>query len=162
MSPLAEEPAVPAAPPTSTKSRGATSGTEAETPSKQPKSATRRTRREKGSRAVMERTALQYQLLLEQQKNRRLMEELSSRPQKIDLGTELDQLYTKSKVDLQEKLDETLSLDGFLWKLMLSLLETRQSGKPLRLRSCPTWKDTITRRCVDRRIGRKGNGLYLR
>ena len=56
------------------------------------------------------------------------MEELSNSPQKIDLGTELDQLYTKSKVDLHEKLDETLSLDGFLWKLMLSLLETRQSG----------------------------------
>ena len=76
----------------------------------------------------MEKTALQYQLLLEQQKNRRLMEELSNSHQKIDLGTELDQLYTKSKVDLHEKLDETLSLDGFLWKLMLSLLETRQSG----------------------------------
>ena len=60
--------------------------------------------------------------------NRRLMEELSTSPQKIDLGAELDQLYTKSKVDLHEKLDETLSLDGFLWKLMLSLLETRQSG----------------------------------
>ena len=56
------------------------------------------------------------------------MEELSNSHQKIDLGTELDQLYTKSKVDLHEKLDETLSLDGFLWKLMLSLLETRQSG----------------------------------
>lgn len=129
VSPLAEEPTVSAAPPTSTKSRGATSGTEAEAPSKQqPKSSTRRTRRKKGSRAVMEKTALQYQLLLEQQKNRRLLEELSNSAQKIDLGTELDQLYTKSKVDLQEKLDETLSLDGFLWKLMLSLLETRQSG----------------------------------
>ena len=126
VSPLAEEPTVSAAPPTSTKSRGATSGTEAEAPSKQqPKGSTRR---KKGSRAVMEKNALQYQLLLEQQKNRRLMEELSNSHQKVDLGTELDQLYTKSKVDLHEKLDETLSLDGFLWKLMLSLLETRQSG----------------------------------
>ena len=75
-----------------------------------------------------EKTRLQYQLLLELQKNTQLMEELSNSPQKIDLGTELDQLYTKSKVDLHEKLDETLSLDGFLWKLMLSLLETRQPG----------------------------------
>ena len=48
VSPLAEEPTVSAAPPTSTKSRGATSGTEAETPSKQPKSYIRRTRRKKG------------------------------------------------------------------------------------------------------------------
>ena len=55
VSPLAEEPTVSAAPPTSTKSRGATSGTEAEAPSKQqPKSSTRRTRRKKGSRVVME------------------------------------------------------------------------------------------------------------
>ena len=46
----------------------------------------------------MEKTALQYQLLLEQQKNRRLMEELSNSPQKIDLGTERNQLFTKSKV----------------------------------------------------------------
>ena len=56
VSPLAEEPTVSAAPPTSTKSRGATSGTEAEAPSKQqPKSSTRRTRRKKGRRAVMEK-----------------------------------------------------------------------------------------------------------
>ena len=66
VSPLAEEPTVSAAPTTSTKSRGATPGTEAEAPSKQqPKSSTRRIRRKKGSRAVMEKTALQYQLLLE-------------------------------------------------------------------------------------------------
>ena len=44
VSPLAEEPTLPAAPHTSTKSRGATSGTEAEAPSKQqPKGSTRRT-----------------------------------------------------------------------------------------------------------------------
>ena len=47
----------------------------------------------------MEKNALQYQLLLELQKNTQLMEELSNSPQKTDLGTELDQLYTKSKVD---------------------------------------------------------------
>ena len=71
VSPLAEEPTVPAAPPTSTKSRGATSGTEAEAPSKQqPTSSTRRTRRKKGSRAVMEKKRPAIQLLLEQQKNR--------------------------------------------------------------------------------------------
>ena len=70
----------------------------------------------------MEKKRPAIQLLLEQQKNRWLIEELSNSPQKIDQGTELDQLYTKSKVDLHEKLDETLSLDGFLWKLMLSLL----------------------------------------
>ena len=71
------------------------------------------------------------------------MEELSNRPQKTDLGTELDQLYTKSKVDLHEKLDETLSLDGFLWKLMLSLLETRQSGDcaPCLLYTSPSPRD---------------------
>ena len=57
LSPLAEEPTVSAAPPTSTKSRGATSGTEAEAPSKQPKSSSRRTRRKKGSRAVIEKNA---------------------------------------------------------------------------------------------------------
>ena len=56
------------------------------------------------------------------------MEELGNSPQMIDLGTELNQLFAKSKVDLQQKLDETLSLDGFLWKLILSLLETSQSG----------------------------------
>ena len=76
----------------------------------------------------MEKNALQYQLLLEQQKNKQLMEELGNSPQMIDLGMELNQLFAKSKVDLQQKLDETLSLDGFLWKLILSLLETRQSG----------------------------------
>ena len=72
VSPLAEEPTVPAAPPTSTKSRGATSGTEAEAPSKQqPTSSTRRIRRKKGSRAVMEKKLCPaVQLLLEQQKNR--------------------------------------------------------------------------------------------
>ena len=68
------------------------------------------------------------QLLLDQQKNRELMEELGNSPQKMGLGMELSQLFTKSKVDLQQKSDETLSLYGFFWKLMLSLLETRLSG----------------------------------
>ena len=66
------------------------------------------------------------------------MEELSNSPKKIDLGMELNQLYTKTEVDLQQELDETLSLDGFLWKLVLGLPEARRSG------DCPPLMSNLT------------------
>ena len=71
-------------------------------------------------------TALQYQLLLDQHKNKKLVEELQEQTdKKAGLKSELTKLLNESKVDLQQ---ETPSFDGFLWKRMLGLLQTRLTG----------------------------------
>ncbi|WP_419618779.1 hypothetical protein, partial [Thiolapillus sp.] len=76
----------------------------------------------------MEKTTLQYQLLLEQQKNKNLEKKLQNNIRNEGLKTELDQLFKESKVDVQQEVGEALSFDGFLWKIMLSLLQTRLTG----------------------------------
>ena len=65
--------------------------------------------------------AIQDQLVLEQQKNQALEKKLQEQTTKTDgLTTELTKLLNESSVDLQQ---ETPSFDGFLWKLMLGLIQ---------------------------------------
>ena len=75
-------------------------------------------RKKKSTKGVEKQAALQYQLVLEQQKNESL-EKLRDQNTKADgLTTELTKLLNEFKVDLQQ---ETQSFDGFLWKLMPGL-----------------------------------------
>ena len=77
----------------------------------------RRRRRKKTTKGMEKQAALQYQLVLEQQKNQALEKKIQEQTTKTDgLTTELTKLLNESSVDLQQ---ETPSFDGFLWKLML-------------------------------------------
>ena len=80
----------------------------------------RRRRKKKSTKAVEKQAALQYQLVLEQQKNQALEKKTQEQSTKTDgLTTELTKLLNESSVDLQQ---ETPSFDGFLWKLMFRLI----------------------------------------
>ena len=82
-------------------------------------------RKKKSTKGVEKQAALQYQLVLEQQKNESL-EKLRDQNTKADgLTTELTKLLNEFKVDLQQ---ETQSFDGFLWKLMPGLIQAKLSG----------------------------------
>ena len=62
----------------------------------------RRRRKKKSSKGVDKQAALQYQLVLEQQKNQTLEKKLRDQNTKTDgLKTELTKLLNESKVDLQ-------------------------------------------------------------
>ena len=82
-------------------------------------------RKKKSTKGVEKQAALQYQLVLEQQKNESL-EKLRDQNTKADgLTTELTKLLNEFKVDLQQ---ETQSFDGFLWKLIPGLIQAKLSG----------------------------------
>ena len=89
----------------------------------------RRNRRKKKSTKGEEKqkqAALQYQLVLVQQKNQALEKKIQEQTTKTDgITTELTKLLNESSVDLQQ---ETPSFDGFLWKLMLGLIQAKLSG----------------------------------
>ena len=86
----------------------------------------RRRRKKKSTKGVEKQAALQYQLVLEQQKNQALEKKIQEQTTKTDgLTTELTKLLNESSVDLQQ---ETPSFDGFLWKLMLGLIQAKLSG----------------------------------
>ena len=79
----------------------------------------RRRRKKKSTKGEEKQAALQYQLVLEQQKNQALEKKIREQTTQTDgLTTELTKLLNESSVDLQQ---ETPSFDGFLWKLMLGL-----------------------------------------
>ena len=85
----------------------------------------RRRRKKKSTKGVEKQAALQYQLVLEQQKNQALEKKIQEQTTKTDgLTTELTKLLNESSVDLQQ---ETPSFDGFLWKLMLGLIQAKLS-----------------------------------
>ena len=86
----------------------------------------RRRRKKKSTKGEEKQAALQYQLVLEQQKNQALEKKIREQTTKTDgLTTELTKLLNESSVDLQQ---ETPSFDGFLWKLMLGLIQAKLSG----------------------------------
>ena len=86
----------------------------------------RRRRKKKSTKGEEKQAALQYQLALEQQKNQALEEKIQKQTTKTDgLTTELTKLLNESNVDLHQ---ETPSFDGFLWKLMLGLIQAKLSG----------------------------------
>ena len=86
----------------------------------------RRRRKKKSTKGVEKQAAFQYQLVLEQQKNQALEKKIREQTTKTDgLTTELTKLLNESSVDLQQ---ETPSFDGFLWKLMLGLIQAKLSG----------------------------------
>ncbi len=126
--PISPLPAEPVISTETSKGRRETSGTEAEVPKQHRPKKSKLRRSKKGRKAVVEKTTLQYQLLLEQQKNKNLEKKLQNNIRNEGLKTELDQLFKESKVDVQQEVGEALSFDGFLWKIMLSLLQTRLTG----------------------------------
>ena len=72
----------------------------------------RRRRKKKSPKGVEKQASLQYQLVLEQQKNQSLEKKLRDQNTKTDgLTTELTKLLNESKVDLQQ---ETPSLLGLI------------------------------------------------
>ena len=71
----------------------------------------KRRRKKKSSKGVEKEAALQYRLVLEQQKNQALEKKQNTKTD--GFTTELTKLLNESKVDLQQ---ETPSFDGFLWK----------------------------------------------
>ena len=86
----------------------------------------RRRRKKKSTKGVEKQADLQYQLVLEQQTNQALEKKIQEQTTKTDgLTTELAKLMNDSNVDL---LQETPSFDGFLWKLMLGLIQAKLSG----------------------------------
>jgi len=86
----------------------------------------RRRRRKKTTKGVEKRAALEYQLVLEQQKNQALEKNIREQTTKTDgLTTELTKLLSESKVDL---LQEAPSFSGFLSKLILSLIQAKLSS----------------------------------
>ena len=86
----------------------------------------RRRRQKKFTEGEEKQAALQYQLVLEQQKNQALEKKIQEQTTKADgLTTELTKLLNGSNVVLQQ---ETLSFDGFLWKLMIGLIQAKLSG----------------------------------
>ena len=90
----------------------------------------RRRRRKKTTKGVEKRAALEYQLVLEQQKNQALEKNIREQTTKTDgLTTELTKLLSESKVDL---LQEAPSFGGFLSKLILGLIQAKlSSDRPL-------------------------------
>ena len=85
----------------------------------------RRRRKKKSTKGEEKQAALQYQLVLEQQKNQALEKKIREQTTKTDgLTTELTKLLNESSVDLQQG---TPSFDGFLWKLMLGLIQAKLS-----------------------------------
>ena len=96
----------------------------------------RRRRKKKSTKGMEKQASLQYQLALEQQKNQALEKKIQEQTTKTDgLTTELTTLLNKSSVDLQQ---ETPSFDGFLWKLMLGLIQAKLSG------ACAPFLRTLT------------------
>ena len=95
-----------------------------------PKAKRRRVHKKKVGKAGLKTASLQYQLLLEQCKTKILEkkhQEITTAPQREDLRTELNQLFNSANVELQlqQGTGESQSLDTFLWKLMITLLQTR-------------------------------------
>ena len=98
-----------------------------------PKAKRRRVRKKKAGKAGLKTASLQYQLLLEQRKTRILekkLQEVTPAPQREDLRTELNELFDTAGVEPQPQqgAGESQSLDVSLWKLMISLLQTRLTG----------------------------------
>ena len=86
----------------------------------------RRRRKKKSTEGEEKQAALQYQLVLEQQKNQALEKKIQEQTTKADgLTTELTKLLNGSNVVLQQ---ETPSFDGFLWKLMIGLIQAKLCG----------------------------------
>ena len=102
-----------------------------------PKTSKKRRRcKKKSTKGAEKQAALQYQLVLEQQKNQALEKKIQEQTTKTDrLTTELTKLLNESSADLQQ---ETPSFDGFLWKLMLGLIQARLS------RECAHFLRTLT------------------
>ncbi len=98
-----------------------------------PKAKRRRVRKKKAGKAGLKTASLQYQLLLEQRKTKILekkLQEATPAPQREDLRTELNELFDTADVEpqLQQGTGGSQSLDVSLWKLMISLLQTRLTG----------------------------------
>ena len=98
-----------------------------------PKAKRRRVRKQKAGKAGLKTASLQYQLLLEQRKTKILekkLQEITAAPQREDLRTELNELFDTADVEpqLQQGTGEFQSFDVSLWKLMISLLQTRPTG----------------------------------
>ena len=98
-----------------------------------PKAKRRRVRKQKKGKAGLKTASLQYQLLLEQRKTKILekkLQEVTPAPQREDLRTELNELFDTAGVEPQPQqgAGESQSLDVSLWKLMISLLQTRLTG----------------------------------
>ena len=98
-----------------------------------PKAKRRRVRKQKTGKAGLKSASLQYQLLLEQRKTKILekkLQEVTPAPQREDLRTELNELFDTAGVEPQPQqgAGESQSLDVSLWKLMISLLQTRLTG----------------------------------
>ena len=98
-----------------------------------PKAKHRRVRKKNAGKAGLTTASLQYQLLLEQHKTKiqeKKLQEVTPTPQREDLRTELSELFDKADVkpQPQQRTGESQSLDVSLWKLMISLLQTRLTG----------------------------------
>ena len=96
-----------------------------------PKAKRRRVRKQKTGKAGLKTASLQYQLLLEQRKTKILekkLQEITPAPQRENLRTELNELFDTAGVEPQQGAGESQSLDVSLWKLMISLLQTRLTG----------------------------------
>ena len=96
-----------------------------------PKAKRRRVRKRNTGKAGLKTASLQYQLLLEQRKTKILeqkLQEITPAPQRENLRTELNELFDKAGVEPQQGAGESQSLDVSLWKLMISLLQTRLTG----------------------------------
>ena len=96
-----------------------------------PKAKRRRVRKRNTGKAGLKTASLQYQLLLEQRKTKILeqkLQEITPAPQRENLRTELNELFDTAGVEPQQGTGESQSLDVSLWKLMISLLQTRLTG----------------------------------
>ena len=96
-----------------------------------PKAKRRRVRKRNTGKAGLKTASLQYQLLLEQRKTKVLeqkLQEITPAPQRENLRTELNELFDTAGVEPQQGTGESQSLDVSLWKLMISLLQTRLTG----------------------------------
>ena len=98
-----------------------------------PKAKRRRVRKRNTGKAGLKTASLQYQLLLEQRKTKVLekkLQEITPAPQRENLRTELNELFDTAGVEPQPQqgTGESQSLDVSLWKLMISLLQTRLTG----------------------------------
>ena len=96
-----------------------------------PKAKRMRVRKQKTGKAGLKTASLQYQLLLEQRKTKILekkLQEITPAPQRENLRTELNELFDTAGVQPQQGAGESQSLDVSLWKLMISLLQTRLTG----------------------------------
>ena len=121
-------------------SPGTDTGSRSQRPmSSEPKQKRRKIRKKKGGKATLAQTALQYQLLLEQQKRRDLEKKLqehtrgNSRRGDCDPGKlmgELRLFCQDPSLNLQEVQPEEAvpTFDTALYKLMLSLVQARLTG----------------------------------